>query len=223
MTLQVNDTAFDPSGMQDSGDLDGGTPGELAAQQAPAATNNRIPVDVPRLQREYTQSNQRWSEVAKALELPKDAPVDVVISRLAELQSSPRGQDDEAMDPETYKRTRALENREWAAEAAIYGETANYARTLFEKVRSHPNMSPSDVATSFYAAVDAAVEARMAGTSVDEEAAPEPDQPTFGQEAPMTRPRSAGLDIPLDVTGTERENRISDWVRSGLENLGVRR
>lgn len=218
MVAQVNDTAPDAQDAADS-DLEGGTPQEQPTAQAPVATaRTPIPVDVPRLQREYTQANQRWAEVTRSLGLPKDTPTDVVAARLAELQT-PRGEDDGPLDPEAIKRLRSLENREWAAEQSMYGDTALFARTFYEKVRSHPNMSPSDVATEFYAAVDAAVDARMAGAPPQgEEAAPERPQAGFRQEAPLQPPAQGGLDAKeLDGLSTrDRENRITDWIKSRL-------
>jgi hypothetical protein len=217
VVAQVNEPALDAQETQDS-DLEGGTPQEQPAPQAPAATSSKVPVDVPRLQSEYTKVSQRWSEVARALDLPKDTPVDVVISRLAELQT-PRGEDDAVMDPETLRRQRTLESREWAAEQAIYGETAIHAQTFYEKVRKYPNMPPSEVMTVFAAAVEAAAEARTAGAPPSEEAAPEPRQPDFREEAPLTQPGQGDLD-PAQLAGKskrEQEDGIANWLRKGLQ------
>lgn len=218
MVAQVNDTALDAPETADS-DLEGGTPQEQAPAQAPAATAPRVSVDVPRLQREYTQVNQRWSEVAKALDLPKDTPVDVVISRLAEIQA-PRGEDEAVLDPDQVRRQKSLENREWAAEQAIYGETAIHARTFYEKVRKHRDMPPSELMTAFAAAVEAAADARMAGAppAEGEEAAPEPPQPNFRGEAPMTPPTQGELtrDTFAGKSKRETEDGIANWLGQKL-------
>lgn len=213
------DMTFDQQEAMDSG-FGTGTPMEQPPAEAPAAPP-RPPaaVDVPTLQRAYTQKAQSWSAVTKALGFEKDTPVDVVTARLAELQA-PRGPDDEPLDADTTKRVLALENREWNAEVAIYGDSAQHARTFYEKVRAHPGMSPSEVVPVFMAAVEAAVEARMAGTPEPEGvvSAPEPAQPQFRQEAPMTPRNKGDLDPAAiaDLSGKDRDRTVVDWLRAKL-------
>jgi len=215
---QVNDETFDQLEAPDSG-LAAGTPPEQATRDA-AGAPPRVPpaVDVPTLQRAYTQKSQSWAAVTKALGLEKDTPVDVVTARLAELQA-PRGVDDEPLDPDTTRRVLALENREWNAEVAIYGEPAQHARTFYEKVRSHPGMSPSEVVPVFMSAVEAAVKARMeeAPAAVPEESPPE-QAPSFRQEAPMTARTTGGIDTTgiADLPAKERDQRVVDWLRAKL-------
>ena len=142
---EPTDDALDASQETDQGDE---TPDAVAetTKQAPEG-------DRDLLQRAYTQSQQRWHDLRKALELPKDAsPDDVYAAIQAERQAAAASRGEDGDTPVADAATLQLEARaeaaEWRYQNALFPGTAEAAKEFSDLARQERD--PEQLTTAFY-------------------------------------------------------------------------
>lgn len=175
MSGQVLDPASgDPtaSGPAGTSPQDQGTPSgaQVATAQSPSD-----PGQDSNLRREYTQARQTVTSVARTLGLRPDATQRDILNALARAQAGP---DAEEMSDAERERLSRIEEREWDAEIRNYGSIGEHARSIFDSIRFQ-QLTPAEFMTSFHAAVEDAVEARikeMGGAPAPASGAAQPQQ-----------------------------------------------
>lgn len=124
-------------------------PAAIASNTQPKATDPSTSL----LQAEYTKSQQRWAELRKRFDLPRDATPEDIIAAVEAARAAAAPRDDE--DPETRIPDRkALEAEaraeaaEWRLQSAIYPTTADAAREYAEFARQERD--PEALTQKFY-------------------------------------------------------------------------
>lgn len=198
---------------------DDGTPQEQPEQPVGATSPAKasLPVDVPALQRGYTQATQAFAEVKRELGLPKEASLAEVKAAIAATRYAEQGGEDYAsLDPAVQQKLVTLEETVWAQNQMIYGDAAVKARELQQAA---VNASPQEFMAMFHQAVLDVTEApEDAGTPDEEQAAPD--------EQPVVPELGAG-DTPLPTNrpaadaGKRGSGDMVGFVHQMRERLGI--
>jgi len=145
-------TALDPEAVAAPASPSEDQGGDATAEPTPANTQPRLD-DPALLQRAFTQSQQRWSDLRKGLGLPKDATPDDVLAAIAQ-QRAARDDDEDESAPAPLSPAAVLEAEaraeaaEWRYYAAVYPETAVAAREFADFARQEKD--PESLTLKFY-------------------------------------------------------------------------
>lgn len=176
-------------------------------EQTPPAPPAVAPVDVAALQAWATQSSQRASAIAAALGISKDATVEQVQARIAQLSAKP----DEPSDPRLAAREQQLVERERNNLIRVFGQNAVDALALADEARTLADQE--EIVTRFNAAVDRAVAARTS-------AAPQTPAPTPTPEQAVPPEARLDLDVPGVVTATGIAPQYSEQETARMRESG---
>jgi hypothetical protein len=147
--------ALDPAATSAPASPAGDQGGDPAVEPSGASKPPRLD-DPALLQRAYTQSQQRWSDLRKGLGLPKDAtPEDVLAAVEAARAAQAAATDDDDDDaPAAVPMAAVLEAEaraeaaEWRYQAALYPETADAAHEFAVFARTEKD--PAELTMKFY-------------------------------------------------------------------------
>lgn len=147
------------------------TPDQPAAAAAPPPTQSRPPVevDVPALQRGFTQATQQNAAIKAALGLPKDADISTVTEAISALKAKGTSKPAADEDPRIAQMRADLVETKWRANERIYGPLATQARSFMEAAQSD---DPDEMMAVFYTAI---TESARTGTAQSAPAATTPE------------------------------------------------
>ena len=147
------------------------TPDQPAAAAAPppAQSKPQAEVDIPALQRGFTQATQQNAAIKAALGLPKDADISTVTEAISALKAKGSNKPAADEDPRIAQMRADLHETKWRANERIYGVHAQQARALAEAIASD---DPDEVMQAFYTAV---TEAAASGQARSAPEAPTPE------------------------------------------------
>jgi hypothetical protein len=144
--------ALDPEAVDPAASPD--TDQGAAEPTEPTQATKPLPDDPTLLRRAYTQSQQRWADLRKRFELPKDATPEDIIAAVEARASAKAAAPGEDGDEERIPMAAALEAEarataaEWRYQSVLYPGTAEAAREFAELARSEHD--PEALTQKFY-------------------------------------------------------------------------